>query len=538
VTAGGPLAGRIAIVTGAGGGIGRDTCVSLARAGAIPVLVGRDASRLAASAAAVAEAGVTAPLTLSLDVRVESDMARMAAATLERHGRIDILVHAAGILRAAGATLRTVAQLSCPEWDEVVDTNLRGTYFANRAVLPAMLRAGRGDILNVSSKSGRQGIAFDAPYCASKFGVIGFSEALAEEVAGAGVRVQVMAPGRFATDVLRQTGPLPTPGGIPPGSRVADLILWMLAMPLDVRLTSPIIEAVGANGEVGAMAAGAATTAGAGRTGARSSQPGSTMNTTVTGAAKDLRGKVVIVSGGTGGIGFATARAVGELGASVVVADLDPARVEAVAGELAGLGAAGTLGVAIDVRREEDHARLVQATLERFGRIDALIVCAGILRKRGTAPKLVVDTGVDEWDDVMSINLRGVFLANRAVLPTLVAQRSGLIVNVSSVQGLQGRAYDSAYCASKFGVIGLSQAVADEVKSYGVKVQALMPAAVATPFWEQNLPAPMPGDAMPPERVADVIVFMLLQPEDSVLVGPVIAPVGARRRKAAAKPAD
>jgi NAD(P)-dependent dehydrogenase (short-subunit alcohol dehydrogenase family) len=180
----------------------------------------------------------------------------------------------------------------------------------------------------------------------------------------------------------------------------------------------------------------------------------------------------------------------------------------------------------------------VQATLERFGRIDALIVCAGILRKRGTAPKLVVDTGVDEWDDVMSINLRGVFLANRAVLPTLVAQRSGLIVNVSSVQGLQGRAYDSAYCASKFGVIGLSQAVADEVKSYGVKVQALMPAAVATPFWEQNLPAPMPSDAMPPERVADVIVFMLLQPEDSVLVGPVIAPVGARRRKAAAKPAD
>ena len=126
---------------------------------------------------------------------------------------------------------------------------------ANRAVLPAMLRAGRGDILNVSSKSGRQGIAFDAPYCASKFGVIGFSEALAEEVAGAGVRVQVLAPGRFATEVLRQTGPLPTPDGIPPGSRVADVILWMLTMPADVRLASPILESVDANGAAGAMAA-------------------------------------------------------------------------------------------------------------------------------------------------------------------------------------------------------------------------------------------------------------------------------------------
>ena len=259
------------------------------------------------------------------------------------------------------------------------------------------------------------------------------------------------------------------------------------------------------------------------------------MSTTVTRAAKDLRGKVVIVSGGTGGIGHATARAIGELGGSVVVADLDRARVESVAAEIASLGDGGTLGVAIDVRREEDHAQLVLATLERFGRIDALIVCAGVLRKRGTAPKLAVDVGIDEWDDVMAVNLRGVFLANRAVLPTLVAQRSGMIVNLSSVQGLQGRAYDSAYCASKFGVIGLSQAIADEVKSFGVKVQALMPAAVATPFWEQNLPAPMPGDAMPPERIADLIVFMLLQPEDSVLVGPVIAPVGARRRKAASQ---
>ncbi len=537
MTAGGPLAGRVAIVTGASSGIGRDTCISLARAGAIPVLVGRDESRLTATASAVVEAGGAAPLVLPLDVRTESDMVRMAGATLERHGRIDILVHAAGILRAAGATLRTVAQLSSQEWDEVVDTNLRGTYFANRAVLPAMLQAGRGDILNVSSKSGRQGIAYDAPYCASKFGVIGFSESLAEEVAGAGVRVQVMAPGRFATEVLRQSGPLPTPDGVPPGSRVADLIVWMLAMPADVRLATPILEGIGVNRMAGPAPARAQNTPASTAT-SLSKPPGSLMRTTVTRAATDLRDKVVIVTGGAGGIGFATACAVGELGGSVVVADLDATRVEAAAVEVAGLGAAGTLGVAIDVRREEDHARLVQATLERFGRIDALIVCAGILRKRGTAPKLAVDTSVDEWDDVMAINLRGVFLANRAVLPTLVAQRSGLIVNVSSVQGLQGRAYDSPYCASKFGVIGLTQAVADEVKSFGVKVQALMPGAVATPFWEQNLPAPMPGDAMPPERVADLIVFMLLQPEDSMLVGPVITPVGARRRKPAAKAVD
>jgi len=518
------LQGRIAIVTGASSGIGRATCVALARCGAQVVAVGRNEERLADTARRVVDAGGQPALVLALDVRSEPDMQAMAGRTLERFGRIDILVNAAGILRAPGATLRTVAQLSTAEWDEVLDINLRGTFLSNRAVLPAMLAAHSGDILNLSSKSGRAGIAFDAPYCASKFGVNGLTEAVADEVRLAGVRVQSLAPGKFATEVLQQTGPLPQPTDLPPPERVADAICWMLAMPADTRLLAPLIEPLEQGGGAGWHAAAPA------RPPSVSKEQKMTFST-------DLKGKVVIVSGGTGGIGLATAKAAAALGASVVIADIDAARVAAVAAEVEQAGAAGCLGVAIDVRREEDHARLVQSTVERFGRIDALIVCAGILRKRGTPPKVLVDTSTDEFDDVVGINLKGVFLANRAVLPTMISQRSGIIINLSSVQGLQGRAYDSVYCASKFGVIGFSQAVADEVKTYGIKVQALMPAAVATPMWEQNLPAPMPGDAIPAERVADLIVFMLLQPEDTMIVGPVIVPVGARKRKAAAKPA-
>jgi 3-oxoacyl-[acyl-carrier protein] reductase len=524
------LRDRVAIVTGASSGLGRATAVALARDAVRLVLVGRDAARLEQTAGLAREAGAADVLSLPLDVRSEPDMQRMAAATLEQFGAIDILVHSAGVLRAAGAGLNTVAAMTLREWNEVLDINLRGTFLANRAVLPAMLAARRGDILNLASRSGRIGLGYDGPYCASKFGVVGLSEALADEARSAGVRVQCLLPGKFETEVLAQIG-LPQLGDIPPAGRVAETIRWLLRLPEDARLLSPLIEPLDQSGPAGWMA-------GAFNPRSRKESP---MPSPFMSAAEDLRGKVVIITGGTGGIGLATARAVAQLGGGVVVADLDPARVAEVAAEVAAAGAEagspGALGVAMDVRQEADHARMVQATLERFGRIDALICCAGILRKRGTGPKLMVDVDVEEWDQVIDINLKGTFLANRAVLPSLVAQRSGLIVNISSIQGLQGRAYDGPYCASKFGVIGLSQAVADEVKSFGVKVQALMPAAIATPMWQQNLPAPMPGDALPPERVADLIVFMLLQPEDTVIVGPVIAPLGARRRKAAAKPA-
>jgi NAD(P)-dependent dehydrogenase (short-subunit alcohol dehydrogenase family) len=534
------VAGRVAIVTGASSGIGRDTCVALARAGATVVAVGRDVARLAATAALMHDCGVAVPppMCLALDVRSEADMQRMASVTLERFGRIDILVHSAGVLRAAGASLRTLAQMPTPEWDEVVDVNLRGTFLANRAVLPAMLAARSGDIINLSSKSGRAGIAFDSPYCASKFGVIGLSEAIAEEVRTAGVRVQVLLPGKFATEVLQQMGPLPQPEDIPPGERVARAILWLLALPAEARLLSPVIEPF--DRQAVPTWTGTRRAAPAAQLTSFTTKEKAMSNSTLE-AAKDLNGKVVVITGGTGGIGLATARAAAAAGASVVIADIDGAHAAALAAELsaelAPASGARSLGLPIDVRREEDHQHLVQETLAQFGRIDALIVCAGILRKRGTPPKVLVDVGIDEWNDVIDINLKGVFLANRAVLPTMIAQRSGMIINVSSVQGLQGRAYDGPYCASKFGVIGLSQAVAEEVKTYGVKVQALMPAAVATPMWEQNLPAPMPSDAIAPERVADLIMFMLMQPDDTILVGPVIAPLGARRRKAAAKPA-
>ena len=175
----------------------------------------------------------------------------MAARTLERWGRIDMLVNSAGLLRPATGGLQGIVQTPVEEWDEVIDINLKGTFLTNRAVLPAMIEQRGGDIVNLSSKSGRRGLAFDAPYCASKFGVIGLTEAIAEEVREYGVRVQVLLPSTFQTGVWSQAGPLPEPTGLPPPERVADAILFMLSMPADAVLPSPIVEPLGTSAESG-----------------------------------------------------------------------------------------------------------------------------------------------------------------------------------------------------------------------------------------------------------------------------------------------
>lgn len=245
-----------------------------------------------------------------------------------------------------------------------------------------------------------------------------------------------------------------------------------------------------------------------------------------------LAGTVTIVTGGNSGIGHATCRALAGQGGQVVVVDIDPARIDEVVRELAEVesGAGPHLGLACDVRSEGDMESMAARTLERFGRVDALVACAGVLRAPNSSPRPLVQVSVEEWERVIDTNLKGVFLSNRAVLPAMIERRQGDIINISSTSGRQGRAHDGPYCASKFGVIGLTESLADEVRNQGIRVQVLLPDAVATPFWQQNAPVPMPSDSLPPERVADLIVFMLSQPADTVLLSPVVAPLRSRRR--------
>jgi len=250
------------------------------------------------------------------------------------------------------------------------------------------------------------------------------------------------------------------------------------------------------------------------------------------GVSGNLDGQVVIITGGASGIGRATCHEMVPRGARTVVVDINQASVdEAVAVLRSELSNNEALGVVADVRLEQDMVEMVRQVVEHFGRIDVLVHCAGILRIKGSGPRLLHQVSLDEWDAVIDTNLKGTFLCNRAVVPAMMKQRSGQIINISSTSGLKGRAFDSVYCASKFGMIGLSEALAEEVRQYGIRVHVVLPDAVDTPIWEQNAPVRAPEDSLSPERVANVITYLAGLPEDTVLNNLVIRPFRGRRRR-------
>jgi NAD(P)-dependent dehydrogenase (short-subunit alcohol dehydrogenase family) len=246
-----------------------------------------------------------------------------------------------------------------------------------------------------------------------------------------------------------------------------------------------------------------------------------------------IAGSVAVITGGAGGIGRATAVALGCRGAAVVLVDHESERVDAAIHELSAAGMSGEMvAMALDVRSEGDMETMAKQVLARFGRIDVLVCAAGVLRAQRGVPRPLHRLTLDEWRLIVDTNLTGVYLSNRAVLPTMMRQRSGQIINVASTSGLQGRAFDAAYCASKAGVLGLTEAAARETVRYGVRVNAVLPGAVDTGLWRQNGPVVAPPDALPPERIAETIVYLLCMPTDTVLWEPVIVAsgVGGHRR--------
>jgi len=195
-----------------------------------------------------------------------------------------------------------------------------------------------------------------------------------------------------------------------------------------------------------------------------------------------LKDKVAIVTGSGRGIGRATALILAREAMKVVVNSRTEKEIRETVEMIEHNGGIAT-GIKADIADSNQVSTLVQSTLGKFGRIDVLVNNAGI-----TIVKNLIDTSEKEWDDTLDINLKGAFLCSKAVLPVMIRQRSGVIVNISSGAGKTGFAGISAYCASKFGLIGLTESLAKETDQYNIRVIALCPGAVATRMQEEADP--------------------------------------------------
>jgi NAD(P)-dependent dehydrogenase (short-subunit alcohol dehydrogenase family) len=218
----------------------------------------------------------------------------------------------------------------------------------------------------------------------------------------------------------------------------------------------------------------------------------------------ELTGKVAIVTGATRGIGRAIAEALAAGGCNVVIAARHDKDCQAVAQKIAAQGRGQVLGVATDVRRNEDCERMVAAAVENFGGLHILINNAGI---GGFGPVDQMD--VAHWDRVIATNLNSLFYCTRATLPYLKRQ-GGWVINIGSLAGKNAFPGGAAYNASKFGLIGFSEALMQEVRHDDIRVSYIMPGSVATDF-EGTSQSSADWMIQPPD-IAQIVLDLLAMP--------------------------
>ncbi len=223
-----------------------------------------------------------------------------------------------------------------------------------------------------------------------------------------------------------------------------------------------------------------------------------------------LSDKVAIVTGASRGIGRAIALALASQGAKVVASARNAEALAQLAEEIKAKGG-DALAVVGDVALEEDANNLVKQAVEAYGQVDVFINNAGITRDG-----LLLRMKNDDWDAVLDTNLKGAFLCTRAVAKVMSKQRSGRIINISSVVGEMGNAGQANYCASKAGLLGLTKSVARELARRNVTVNAITPGFITTEMTEdmtekaqeamtEQIPLGRPGSA---EDVANAVIFL------------------------------
>ena len=235
--------------------------------------------------------------------------------------------------------------------------------------------------------------------------------------------------------------------------------------------------------------------------------------------AGSLAGQVALITGGGSGLGAATALVLASSGMLVAVGDVDAAGAARTAAEVVARGGEA-VDLTLDVREPTQAAAAIESLLERWGRLDVLVNNAGVDQ---TAP--FEEIGLDDWDRIIGVNLRGPVVMSRAVLPAMRRAGRGHIVNITSTAAKRAWENASAYHATKWGLLGFSHALHAEARHAGIKVTAVVAGGMRTPFLLERFPDLDPGLLQDPANVAATIRFVLTLPPESVIPEVMVLPM-------------
>ena len=217
----------------------------------------------------------------------------------------------------------------------------------------------------------------------------------------------------------------------------------------------------------------------------------------------NLRDRVILIGGATGVLGMAVVREFARSEARLALTGRSSEKLASAVADI-GLTEDRSLAVAADVSHADDVTRLVSAVIDRYGRVDVLLNTVGGWR----GGKTVAEITVDQWDQVLALNLRPAFLLSREVLPRMLEAGWGRLVHVSSRAAPRPRAKQAGYSVSKMGVITLTEVIAAEVKGTGVTANVILPSIIDTPSNRATMTKPDPSKWVPPDHIAQVMRFL------------------------------
>ena len=445
------LQDKVALVTGGGRGIGRAICLVFAQKGADVIVADLDMGTAREVAAEVEALGRRA-LALAMNVADEAGVDQAAAQAQAWQGRIDIWVNNAGVGSRA-----MLHEMTAEQWDKVLTVNLRGAFLGTRAAARIMMPQNSGRIINMSSRAGKGGSYGHCSYGSSKAGMVGLTKSTARELGKYNITANAIQPGFIATDLtknLDKSITTPEQRVLPRAGRPEDVAYAAAYLASDEAewVTGITLEVTGGTG----MFAGLREI-----------------------EVMRFDGRCAVVTGGGGGFGKAFGAALAAEGCNVVLADVNQEALANNEAEINQAGGGKALAVLCDVTNGEAVKAMAAQAVESFGSLDILINNAG--GSMGVPRDTIDQVKEEDWDKVVSLNLKGTFLCTKAAAGYMKKAGYGKIVNLSSITArMGGQLTPVQYVSAKGAIISFTRHVAQELGPFGINVNAVAPGIVLT----------------------------------------------------------